>query len=108
MATTFNVLSVWDLGSTIHVIGTIHDGVITGGELLRGCDDECELSVKSVALGGGSNLPAGAITLVVDFLPCPKDELIGKKLRVLENGFQDATTSDATAAKLVRSRRNVG
>lgn len=85
MSTTFSVLSVWDLGETIHMIGTITGGVIKGGEVLRADQDAIEIHVASVALGGGDNLPAGAVTLVIEALPCCKSELVGKDLTVVEN-----------------------
>ena len=85
MSAIFNVQNVWDLGETIHVIGIIADGVIKGGEVLRSEQGGIEIRVLSVALGGGTNLPEDAITLVIESLPCPIDKLVGQSLAVVEH-----------------------
>jgi hypothetical protein len=78
---SFKVANVWNLGETVHVIGTVENGSIgPGATLLDSTDDSLVLNVKSVALGGGANLPPGTVTLVVEKLPCPANILTGRIL----------------------------
>ena len=107
MSAKFTVHGVWDLGETIHIIGTVTGGVIKGSEVLRTEHGTAEIRVSSVALGGGANLPADAITLVVEGLPCSKDELVGKELTVIESDSRTATTIDGASEHGDKSQRNL-
>ena len=88
------------------MIGTVTGGVIKAGEVLRSEQGTVEVRVSSVALGGGANLPADAVTLVLEALPCSKDELVGKDLTVIESDSRTAATGYRVLMQRRLSRRN--
>lgn len=82
MAGTFTVQSVWDLGHTKHILGSIVGGVIKGGERLQEPVSGIQLEVVSVAIGGGSRVSEDSITVVVHDLPRETAELVGRTFQI--------------------------